>query len=146
MDADETAFPALDVLDDLPKLNPELVAWANVTGALMENAAAAAKVKQYWSEVAPYGRAYDQPEAVNLLVMMVRRYEAALCKIALGSSSERQAAMDALGLPSLDQVERMDRLRRGGHLAEYNGQDSSVLSASRARRFGHGGNHCPAIR
>jgi hypothetical protein len=34
MDAEETAFPALDALDDLPKLNPELVAWANEAAAI----------------------------------------------------------------------------------------------------------------
>lgn len=34
MDADETAFPALDALDDLPPLNPELVAWANKAAAI----------------------------------------------------------------------------------------------------------------
>ena len=34
MDAEETAFPALDALDDPPKLNPELVAWANTAAAI----------------------------------------------------------------------------------------------------------------
>jgi hypothetical protein len=39
MDAEETAFPALDALDDLPKLNPELVAWANRAAAITAEAA-----------------------------------------------------------------------------------------------------------
>ena len=39
MDAEETAFSALDALDDLPKLNPELVAWANEAAAITAEAA-----------------------------------------------------------------------------------------------------------
>lgn len=38
MDAEETAFPALDALHDLPKLNPELVAWANEAPAITTEA------------------------------------------------------------------------------------------------------------
>lgn len=72
---------------------------------------APSKLKKYWSEIAPFGRAYDHAEAVNLVVSMVKRYEAALCTIALNSTEERAVAMDALGFTTLDHVKHMKRLR-----------------------------------
>jgi hypothetical protein len=43
--AEETAFPALDELDDLPKLNQELVAWANKEAAAIAEFAMAARLE-----------------------------------------------------------------------------------------------------
>jgi hypothetical protein len=49
MDAEETAFPALGALDDLPKLSPELVAWANEAAAINAEAVERRRMGRGWS-------------------------------------------------------------------------------------------------
>lgn len=69
-------------------------------------------LQAYWNEIAPFGAAFEPGKATELLLFMVRRYEAALCKIALQSGEQRPVAMDALGFKTLDQVNQLNRLRQ----------------------------------
>ncbi|MDP9127486.1 MAG: hypothetical protein M3N08_04400 [Pseudomonadota bacterium] len=70
-------------------------------------------LESYWREIAPHGAKFTPDKAAALLLSMVRRYEAGLCKIALQSDEQRPVAMEALGVATLDQVNRFHRLRGG---------------------------------
>ena len=73
-------------------MNPELVAQLEEIAALerkLKAERAASELEKYWYEVAPFGQNFDPVEATKLLLAMVKRYEAALCKIALESEEQR---------------------------------------------------------
>lgn len=62
-------------------------------------------LQEYWNETGPQGARFEADKTIDLLVERVRRYEAALCDIALQADNQRcsQLALEALDL-SLDQV------------------------------------------
>jgi hypothetical protein len=73
---------------------------------------ASAQLAAYWNEVGPISEGFSETATIIMAVFMCRRYEAALCRIAKQSRQWRKVAMEAMGLRAMEQVERMEALRR----------------------------------
>ena len=57
---------------------------------------ATAKLEEFWNQVAPAGTAFDQAEAVALIMVLLECYEEALRTIAEKGGPEASTAKDAL--------------------------------------------------
>jgi hypothetical protein len=74
----------------------------------------AAELEEYWNHHSPFHEQFTPAKATQLALFMVRRYEAALCRIARTSPQEKPVVMEALGLLNDDQLESFERLLRNG--------------------------------
>ena len=76
-------------------MRPELEAMWNEVPALLEKRTAeeAAALEAWWNENAPSGERFDPKKASVLLLHKVRKYEAALLRVA-GKPQEQQALME----------------------------------------------------